>query len=255
MKITFRIWMQDGPETPGDFWTHVADNIEPDMSFLEALDCVNESRIARGERVIEFDHDCREGICGTCGVVINGYPHGPLPSTTTCQLHMRTFRDGDTITVEPFRAHSFPLIRDLQVDRSALDRITQAGGFISTNIRTAPEANSILIARDAAAAAFDAAACIGCGACVAACKNAAASLYTSAKVAHLSHLPQGQVESTTRVLKMVSTMDREGFGSCTNTEACEAACPQEISTENIARMNRQYIWARLKTLGRPLPES
>ena len=248
MKISFRIWVQDGPNSSGKFWQHTADDIDPDMSFLEALDHLNDQRLASGERVVEFDHDCREGICGTCGVVINGRPHGPLKATTTCQLHMRTFRDGDTITVEPFRARSFPVIRDLKVDRSAFDRIAQSGGFISTNIRTAPEANSILIARDAAAAAFDAASCIGCGACVASCKNAAASLFTSAKVSHLSHLPQGKVEATQRVIRMVDAMDREGFGSCTNTEACEAVCPQEISTDNIARMNRQYNWARIRTL-------
>jgi succinate dehydrogenase / fumarate reductase iron-sulfur subunit len=248
MRITFRIWMQDGPESQGSFWTHEAGDVEPDMSFLEALDHINEQRIHAGQRVIEFDHDCREGICGTCGLVINGRPHGPLTATTTCQLHMRTFQDGDTITIEPFRAKSFPIVRDLKVDRSALDRIAQSGGFISTNIRTAPEANSILIARNAAAAAFDAASCIGCGACVASCKNAAASLFTSAKVAHLSHLPQGKVEATGRAIKMVDAMDSEGFGSCTNTEACEAACPQEISTHNIARMNRQYNWARIKTM-------
>lgn len=250
MRITFRIWTQDSDATSGEFTTHVMDDIEPDMSFLEALDHVNESRIAEGQRVIEFDHDCREGICGTCGFVINGRPHGPLHATTTCQLHMRSFADGDEITIEPFRAQAFPVIRDLKVDRTALDRIAQSGGFISTNIRTAPEANSILIARDAAQAAFDAAACIGCGACVASCKNAAASLFTSAKIGHLSQLPQGKVEKTERVIHMVEAMDSEGFGSCTNTEACEAVCPQEISTDHIAQMNWQYNWARLKTLGK-----
>lgn len=252
MKIRFDIWMQDSADSSGQFVQHDVDGIEPDMSFLEALDHVNEQRIAEGDRVIEFDHDCREGICGTCGVVINGRPHGPLAATTTCQLHMRTFSDGDTITVEPFRAFAFPVIRDLKVDRSSLERIMQAGGYISTNIRTAPEANSILIARDAAQAAFDAASCIGCGACVASCKNAAASLFTSAKVSHLSHLPQGKIESTERVIHMVEAMDREGFGNCTNTEACEAVCPQQISTHHIAEMNWQYNWARLKTFGRKI---
>ncbi len=249
MKILFRVWMQDGPNTEGKFVDHSVDDIDPDMSFLEALDHVNEQRIARGERVIEFDHDCREGICGTCGVVINGRPHGPLKAITTCQLHMRSFDEGAKITIEPFRAHAFPVVRDLKVDRSSLDRIQRSGGYVSTNIRTAPEANSILIARDAAEAAFDAAACIGCGACVAACKNAAASLFTSAKLSHLSHLPQGKIELHERVVRMVETMDQEAFGSCTNTEACEAICPQEISADNIARMNWQYHWARIRSLG------
>jgi succinate dehydrogenase / fumarate reductase iron-sulfur subunit len=250
MKITFRIWMQDGPRTPGQLVDHEVDDIAAEMSFLEALDHVNAHRIAQRQRVIEFDHDCREGICGTCGVVINGRPHGPLAATTTCQLHMRSFADGDTLTVEPFRASAFPVIRDLRIDRSALDKIQQAGGYISTNIRTAPEANSILISREAAEAAFDAAACIGCGACVASCKNAAASLFTAAKLAHLDHLPQGKIEASQRVVDMVRAMDEQGFGSCTNTEACEAVCPQEISTANIARMNLRYNWTRLKRVGR-----
>ncbi len=250
MKIHFRIWMQDGPETAGRFVEHELDDIVADMSFLEALDHVNAQRIAQGERVIEFDHDCREGICGTCGVVINGRPHGPLAATTTCQLHMRSFADGDTISVEPFRATAFPVIRDLKIDRSALDQIQQAGGFISTNIRTAPEANSILISREAAEAAFLAAACIGCGACVASCKNAAASLFTAAKIVHLDQLPQGRIEADQRVVQMVRAMDEQGFGSCTNTEACEAVCPQQISTDHIARMNLRYNWTRLKSLGR-----
>ncbi len=252
MKITFRIWMQDGPNSAGEFVEHAPEGLAPDMSFLEALDHVNESRILSGQRAIEFDHDCREGICGTCGVVINGRAHGPLAATTTCQLHMRSFSDGDLVTVEPFRARAFPVIRDLKVDRSSLDRVARSGGYVSTNIRAAPEANSILVPRHAARAAFDAASCIGCGACVASCKNAAASLYTGAKLAHLSELPQGKIENTLRVVRMVEAMDREGFGSCTNTEACEAACPQEISAHLIARMNRQYNWARLKSLGRKL---
>ncbi len=250
MKITFHIWMQDDHVPPGTFVEHTVDDIQPDMSFLEALDRVNAQRISRHERVIEFDHDCREGICGTCGVVINGRPHGPLKATTTCQLHMRTFVDGDVITVEPFRAATFPVVRDLKVNRTSLDRIQQSGGFISTNVRTAPEANAILIGRAAAIAAFDAASCIGCGACVASCKNAAASLFTSAKLAHLSNLPQGKIEASTRVVRMVEAMDREGFGSCTNTEACEAVCPQEITTDHIARMNWEYLSAKAKSLGR-----
>ncbi len=246
MKLTFRVWMQDSAHEAGGFVEHCLDDFDPDMSFLEALDHLNENRIEDGQRVIEFDHDCREGICGTCGVVINGRPHGPLVATTTCQLHLRSFVDGQTITVEPFRATAFPVIRDLKVDRSAFDRIQRAGGYISTNIRTAPEANSILIARDAAEAAFDAASCIGCGACVASCKNAAASLFTSAIIAHFDHLPQGKVEGDQRVLNLVQSMDEQGFGSCTNTEACEAACPREISADGIALMNWRYNWARLK---------
>lgn len=252
MRIRFKIWKQDRLESPGEFVVHESGEIEPEMSFLEALDQINTQRIGKGERVIEFDHDCREGICGTCGLVINGRPHGPHAATTTCQLHMRSFSDGDTITVEPFRAEAFPIVRDLKVDRSAMDRIVQAGGFISTNIRTAPEANSILVGRAEAQAAFDAAACIGCGACVASCKNTAASLFTAAKIGHLGQLPQGRVESTQRVLSMVSAMDQEGFGSCTNTEACAAVCPQEISVDWIAKMNWQYTWARLKTFGQRL---
>lgn len=209
---------------------------------------LNEQLVKQGERVIEFDSDCREGICGTCGLVINGRPHGHQKSTTTCQLHMRAFNDGDTIVIEPFRASSIPIIRDLKVDRSALDRIIQSAGFISTHIGTAPEANAILIAKDAADAAFDAATCIGCGACVAACKNASAALFTGAKVTHLASLPQGLIERQQRVLDMVTAMDAEGFGSCTNTEACEAVRPQEISTDYIARMNWEYNRARLKSL-------
>ena len=251
MKILFRIWMQDGRETSGEFAEHSVDDIDPDMSFLEALDHVNELRIAEKQRVIEFDHDCREGICGTCGVVINGHPHGPLPATTTCQLHMRSFADGSIISVEPFRSSAFPIIRDLKIDRSAFDRIQQAGGYISTNVHTAPEANAILVARESAEAAFAAAACIGCGACVASCKNSAASLFTAAKIAHLDHLPQGKIESDQRVVNMVRAMDEQGFGSCTNTEACSAVCPQEISADQIARMNWQHHLARLKTFGKP----
>ena len=250
MNILFRIWMQDSPDAQGKFVEHATDAVEPDMSFLEALDHVNEIRITNKQRVIEFDHDCREGICGTCGFVINGEPHGPEPATTTCQLHMRSFRDDSTITVEPFRSAMFPIIRDLKIDRSALERIQQAGGYISTNVHTAPEANAVLVARELAEASFAAAACIGCGACVAACKNSAASLFTAAKIAHLDHLPQGKIESEQRVVDMVRAMDDEGFGCCTNTEACSAVCPQEISADNIARMNWQYNWAMLKKFGR-----
>ena len=249
MRLRLKIWRQDGPDKPGRLVDYQLDDADPDMSFLEMLDAVNLQLVQRGERVIEFDHDCREGICGTCGVVINGRPHGPLAATTTCQLHLRTFEDGDTITIEPFRAASFPVICDLQVDRTALDRIQHAGGFVSTNIGTAPEANSILIGKGLAEAAFAAAACIGCGACVAACKNASAALFTSAKVVHLRHLPQGQVEAPQRVVQMVQTMDQEGFGSCTNTEACSAVCPQEISTDHIAHMNWEYNWSRLRRIG------
>jgi len=250
MRITFEIWMQDGPSDAGRLVTHTVDEVEPDMSLLEALDHVNAGRIARGERVVEFDHDCREGICGTCGLVVDGRAHGPHEGTTTCQLYLRSFHDGARIVVEPFRSAAFPVVRDLKVDRSALDRVARAGGFVSTHIRTAPEANSIPIARADAEASFAAAACIGCGACVASCKNSAASLFTAAKIEHLGRLPQGRVESTERVLDMVAAMDDEGFGHCTNTEACEAVCPQAISTDVIASLNRRYLWARLETLGR-----
>ncbi|APZ94930.1 succinate dehydrogenase/fumarate reductase iron-sulfur subunit [Fuerstiella marisgermanici] len=250
MKVLLKIWRQDDRDAAGKLVDYPLDDVDPDMSFLDMLDMLNEQLVRRGERVIEFDNDCREGICGTCGMVINGRPHGPLTATTTCQLHMRTFNDGDTIVIEPFRASSFPLIRDLKVDRSALDRIIQSGAFISTHIGTAPEANSILIAKDAADAAFDAATCIGCGACVAVCKNASAALFTGAKVTHLSNLPQGKIEAQRRVVDMVATMDKEGFGSCTNTEACEAICPQEISTDYIARMNWEYNAAKVRQTGK-----
>ena len=249
MKVLLKIWRQDDRNTAGRLVDYPLDDVDPDMSLLDMLDMLNEQLVKKGERVIEFDHDCREGICGTCGMVINGRPHGPLTATTTCQLHMRTFSDDDTIVIEPFRASSFPIIRDLKVDRTALDRIIQSAAFISTHIGTAPEANSILIAKDAADAAFDAASCIGCGACVAACKNASAALFTGAKVTHLSNLPQGQIEAQRRVVEMVTTMDKEGFGSCTNTEACEAICPQEISTDYIAQMNWEYNVARLRQFG------
>jgi succinate dehydrogenase / fumarate reductase iron-sulfur subunit len=249
MKVLLRIWRQDDRDQDGKLVDYPLDDVDPDMSFLDMLDMLNEQLVKEGERVIEFDSDCREGICGTCGLVINGRPHGPMTATTTCQLHMRSFNDGDAIVIEPFRAAAFPIIRDLKIDRSALDRIIQSAAFISTHIGTAPEANAILIAKDAADAAFDAATCIGCGACVAACKNASAALFTGAKVTHLATLPQGRIEAQRRVFEMVTAMDGEGFGSCTNTEACAAVCPQEISTDYIARMNWEYNIARLRRLG------
>jgi succinate dehydrogenase / fumarate reductase iron-sulfur subunit len=245
MKLNLRIWRQENADASGRLVDYQLDDADPGMSFLEMLDAVNEQLIAKGERAIEFDHDCREGICGSCGLVINGRPHGPLPGTSTCQLHMRSFHDGDTITIEPFRAAAFPIIRDLKVDRTALDRIIDSGGYISTNIAAAPEANSILIGKDAADAAFEAATCIGCGACVASCKNASAALFTSAKVTHLAQLPQGRVEASQRVLSMVQQMDAEGFGACSFTEACEAVCPQEIGTDHISHMNWEYNKAKV----------
>jgi len=240
MKIFLKIWRQDGPTAPGQLVSYDLDDISPDMSFLDMLDALNEKLIQKGERVIEFDHDCREGICGQCGVMINGKAHGPLSNTTTCQLHMRSFRDGDTIYVEPFRAQAFPILRDLKIDRSGFDRIIRAGGFISEGTGQAPEANSIPIAHGTVEAAFDAAACIGCGACVATCKNSSAALFTSAKITHLALLPQGRLEARQRVIAMVRQMEEEGFGHCTNTEACQVECPQEISVLHIARMNFEY---------------
>jgi len=244
MKITLKVWRQKNSQDPGHFETYHLDNISPDMSFLEMFDVLNEKLISEGKDPVAFDHDCREGICGMCSMYINGRPHGPL-RTTTCQLHMRSFKDGDTIVVEPWRATAFPVIKDLVVDRSAFDRIIQAGGFISVNTGNAPDANSILIPKENAEKAFAAATCIGCGACVAACKNASAMLFVAAKVSHLALLPQGQVERKQRVLNMVKQMDEEGFGNCTNTGACEAECPKGISLENIARLNREYIYASL----------
>jgi succinate dehydrogenase / fumarate reductase, iron-sulfur subunit len=243
MTLTLRIWRQRDAETPGKFIEYEAKDISPDMSFLEMLDVVNEDLIKRGEEQIAFDHDCREGICGTCGLVINGRAHGPLPATTTCQLHMRTFKDGDTITIEPWRARPFPVIKDLVVDRSAFDRIIQSGGYISVSTGGAPDGNAIPIPKVDADKAMDAAQCIGCGACVAACKNASAMLFVAAKVSHLSLLPQGRVEEDRRVLSMVAQMDEEGFGNCTNIGSCEAVCPKEITLDNMARMNRLYLKA------------
>jgi succinate dehydrogenase / fumarate reductase iron-sulfur subunit len=240
MKLHLKIWRQDNSATSGRMKDYELNEVSADMSFLEMLDMLNESLIQQGERVVEFDHDCREGICGQCGVMINGRAHGPLKNTTTCQLHMRSFKDGDTIFIEPFRAAAFPILRDLKVDRKAFDKIIQAGGFISASTGETPEANNILISHPAAEAAFDAGACIGCGACVATCKNSSADLFTSAKITQMALLPQGQIERLERVVAMVDQMDAEGFGHCSNTEACEVECPQEISVLHIARMNYEY---------------
>jgi len=245
MNLTLHIWRQETPSVEGRFATYHVDDISPDMSFLEMLDVLNERLIVKGEVPVEFEHDCREGICGTCSLMINGIPHGPEKATTTCQLHMRKFKDGDEITIEPWRAKAFPVLKDLVVDRSAFDRIIQKGGFISANTGNAPDGNAIPIPKPDADWAFEAAACIGCGACVAACKNASASLFVAAKVTHLGLLPQGQPERYLRVSAMVEQMDQEGFGSCTNTYDCEGACPKEISVRNIARMNRDYLKAKI----------
>jgi succinate dehydrogenase / fumarate reductase iron-sulfur subunit len=245
MNLTLKVWKQKNKNERGRFETYQAKGISPDMSFLEMFDVVNESLINEGKEPIAFDHDCREGICGMCSMYINGRPHGPKEGITTCQLHMRSFKDGDTIVVEPWRSAAFPVIKDLVVDRSSFDRIMAAGGFVSVNTGNAKDANNILIPKDDADAAFNAAACIGCGACVAACKNASAMLFVSAKVSQLALLPQGKIEAKNRVLNMVKQMDEEGFGNCTNTGACEAECPKEISLENIARMNREYLGASL----------
>ena len=247
MKIHLNVWRQKNAQTTGKFESYDLDNISEDMSFLEMLDVLNEGLINQGKEPVVFDHDCREGICGACSMVINGKPHGPQKLTTTCQLHMRSFKDGDSITIEPFRATAFPVLKDLMVDRSAFDRIQQAGGYISVNTSGRPvDANAIPVEKDKADASFNAATCIGCGACVAACKNASAMLFTSAKVSQYALLPQGRVEATTRVLNMVKQMDLEGFGNCTNTGACEIECTKGISLENIARMNREYLSASIK---------
>ncbi len=244
MKITLKVWRQKNAQDKGGLVTYKIDHVSPDMSFLEMFDVLNEDLLLKGEEPIAFDHDCREGICGSCNMVINGKPHGPL-QTTTCQLHMRSFKDGDTIVVEPWRAKAFPVIKDLVVNRTAFDRIIQAGGYISVNTGVTVDANEIPIPKDIADNAFDAATCIGCGACVAACKNASAMLFVSAKVSQLAMLPQGKAESKRRVEKMVATMDAEGFGACTNTGACEAECPKQISITNIAMLNREYLSSKL----------
>ncbi len=246
MKIALKIWRQKNKADQGSFKDYKLDHVSPDMSFLEMLDVLNNELILKGEESIAFDHDCREGICGTCSLYINGRPHGPL-QTTTCQLHMRSFNDGDKIVIEPWRAKAFPVIRDLVVDRSAFERIQQSGGYVSVNTGGVPDANEIPIPKKVADEAFDAAACIGCGACVAACKNASAMLFVSAKVSQLALLPQGKPERKERVEKMVAQMDAEGFGACTNTGACEAECPKAISLTNIARMNREYFAASLSS--------
>ncbi len=246
MRITLKVWRQPSPESRGELHVYEADNVSPDMSFLEVLDEVNEDLIVKGEEPIAFDHDCREGICGMCSAMINGVPHGPDRGTTTCQLHMRSFRDGDTIVVEPWRATALPVIRDLVVDRSAFDRIVQAGGYVSVNTGGAPDANLTPVPKTVADTAFDAATCIGCAACVAACKNASAALFTAAKIAHLRRMPQGQQERLKRARSMVDQMDAEGFGGCTNTSDCEAACPKGISVDFISEMNSDYFVASLK---------
>ncbi len=240
INVKLKIWRQTGPDSPGRLVDYAAERVSTDMSFLEMLDVVNEGLIARGEDAIAFDSDCREGICGTCGLMINGVAHGPTPATTTCQLHMRSFRDGDEIVIEPWRARAFPVIKDLVVDRSAFDHIMAAGGYVSFHTGGAPDGNVLPIAKDVAEAAMDSAQCIGCGACVAACKNAAAHLFTAAKITHLGLLPQGQPERYARVVHMVERMDAEGFGMCSNEGECEAVCPKEISISNIARMTRDY---------------
>ena len=247
MNLTLKVWRQANTDAKGKMETYQMSEVSPDMSFLEMMDVLNEELIEKGIDPVAFDHDCREGICGMCSMFINGEAHGPDRLITTCQLHMRKFKDGDTITIEPFRAKAFPVIKDLTVDRSSFDRIQQAGGFVSVNTSgNTQDANAIPIDKNDADKAFDAAACIGCGACVATCKNASAMLFVSAKVSQYALLPQGKVEATDRVLNMVNQMDEEGFGNCTNTGACEVECPKGISLENIARMNREYLYASLK---------
>jgi succinate dehydrogenase / fumarate reductase iron-sulfur subunit len=244
VKLTLELWRQKDAAATGAFVTYQVNDVSPDMSFLEMLDVLNEDLIAQGGEPVAFDHDCREGICGTCGVVINGRPHGPRDRTTACQLHMRSFKDGDRLTIEPWRARAFPVVKDLVVDRGALDRIIAAGGFVSVSTGSAPDANALPVAKENADLAFDAAACIGCGACVAACPNAAAMLFTAAKISQLSLLPQGQPERAGRARAMVARMDAEGFGSCTNHFECMAACPKGISVDFIARMNAEFLKAK-----------
>jgi succinate dehydrogenase / fumarate reductase iron-sulfur subunit len=241
MTLKLRVWRQPGPDKPGKLVDYKVEDVHRDMSFLEMLDVLNESLVRRGEEVIEFDNDCREGICGMCSLVINGVPHGPWRASATCQLHMRQYKDGDSITIEPFRARGFPVIKDLVVDRSAFDRIIQAGGYVSINAGNAQDANAIPISKDDADKAMDAAACIGCGACVAACPNASASLFVAAKISQFSLLPQGDPERKRRALRMIEQMDAEEFGNCSNHGECEAVCPKQISITNIARMRREYM--------------
>lgn len=245
MDFTLKIWRQENAEAKGRFQTYKVTNISPDSSFLEMLDILNQQLVEKIEKPVCFDHDCREGICGACGLYINGRPHGPDKSITTCQLHMRKFRDGDTITIEPWRAKPFPVIKDLVVDRSSFDKIIQSGGFISVNTGGVPDANAIPIPKSQADISMDAAACIGCGACVAACKNASAMLFVAAKVSQFAVLPQGKIEARERVERMVSKMDELGFGNCTNTGACEAECPKDISLSHIARLNREYFTSKM----------
>ncbi|MFY7879117.1 MAG: succinate dehydrogenase/fumarate reductase iron-sulfur subunit [Lacibacter sp.] len=247
INLKLKVWRQKNSNDNGTFETYDAKNISTEMSFLEMFDVLNEDLIKEGKDPIAFDHDCREGICGMCSMYIDGRPHGPWTANTTCQLHMRAFNDGDTVVVEPWRAKAFPVIKDLMVDRSAFDRIVQAGGYVSVNTGNAVDGNALPIEKDKADASFAAAMCIGCGACVAACKNSSAMLFTSAKVSHLALLPQGEPERQTRVLNMVAQMDKEGFGACTNTGACEAVCPKEISISNIARMNSEYLLASINS--------
>ena len=244
MDLTLKVWRQEDSKVDGKLVTYSLSGVEADMSFLEMLDLLNEKLIKQEDETVEFDHDCREGICGTCGLFINGEAHGPLPGTSTCQLHMRSFKNGDTIYVEPFRGGAFKVVKDLRIDRSAFDRIITAGGFISTSVGEAPDANTTPISHGQAESAFDSAACIGCGACVATCKNGSAALFTASKISHLAKLPQGKTESKERVQNMVEQMDKEGFGHCTNTNACQVKCPQEISVVNIARMNWEYNSAK-----------
>lgn len=246
INLTLKIWRQHGPKTPGSFVEYKV-AVSPDSSFLEMLDDINNDLESKSMEPIAFESDCREGICGTCGLVINGQPHGPIPRIATCQLHMRNFKEGDKIYIEPFRAKAFPIIKDLMTDRSAMDRIMEAGGFISVNTGSVPDGNAIPIAKEIASEAMDAASCIGCGACVAACKNASAMLFVSAKVSQFALLPQGMPERYQRVETMVKVMDEYGFGSCSNTYACEAECPKGISVKNIARMNREYFMAKVKS--------
>lgn len=246
LKLTLNIWRQKSSDVSGKFESYEVDNLNTHMSFLEMLDVLNEKLVAEDKEPVAFDHDCREGICGMCSMVINGRPHGPMKGTTTCQLHMRHFKNGDTITIEPWRAKAFPVIKDLVVDRSSFDRIIQSGGYISVNTGSAPDGNAIPIPKSVAEEAFDAAACIGCGACVASCKNASASLFVAAKISQLSLLPQGQPEKNERVKNMVAQMDEEGFGHCTNTGACQAECPKEISVEYIRKMNLDYNLSNIK---------